>query len=440
MDPKKLQIKAFAEKVEGKLLAVASEEITDRDGDVISIDGWDLKNFKKNPVLMWLHMMDGSTLPIGKANGIGIRESGGKRKLMFEPEFHEITDEARTIKQMFDEGYLRAFSVGFQPKEWEKISQDGEFPPKYKYTKQELIEISAVPIPSLPTAVIVSESEKKGFNMNVVKSLIKDMDSVNKGVIPYKETPKSPEDESWDAGAEMMACGDDMGAIKTICTWFDSEKSDIKSSYKLPHHKGAGDHSLVWNGVKAAMGALLGARGGVNIPDEDKKGVYNHLAKHYKEFDKEAPEFKAYSAEEVFKMDQEGIIDLGSSIDKEMVKSIVEKQGRVLSKRNEDKIRGAVSALQEVLSALGQESEKEEEGDGKAVTVDNRLEKIENQIKHLIGEIQSYRKESGKKVLSDSNFTDEDLKDALRIVAQAASIALKKAKELKNSSEKGGEK
>jgi len=35
--------------------------------------------------------------------------------------------------------------------------------------------------------------------------------------------------------------------------------------------------------------ALLGARGGVDIPSGDKRAVYNHLAAHYKEFDKVPP-------------------------------------------------------------------------------------------------------------------------------------------------------
>jgi len=37
----------------------------------------------------------------------------------------------------------------------------------------------------------------------------------------------------------------------------------------------------------------MGGRGGVDLPAEDKRGVYNHLSKHYADFGKEPPEFSA---------------------------------------------------------------------------------------------------------------------------------------------------
>jgi hypothetical protein len=123
----------------------------------------------------------------------------------------------------------------------------------------------------------------------------------NKSVIPFKKFPLAEEGASWDAGAVVKEA--DADDLKIICAWYDSENADVKSSYKLPHHLGSGDgHKTVWSGVKAAMGALLGARDGVDIPEADKQGVYNHLKKHYAEFEKEAPEMRSYSAQELKSM------------------------------------------------------------------------------------------------------------------------------------------
>jgi len=45
-------VKAQLEKKEdGTLIAVASSSVEDRHGEKVLVDGWDLKNFKANPVL-----------------------------------------------------------------------------------------------------------------------------------------------------------------------------------------------------------------------------------------------------------------------------------------------------------------------------------------------------------------------------------------------------
>jgi len=112
---------------------------------------------------------------------------------------------------------------------------------------------------------------------------------VEKKVIPYKDLGIAPESEAWDGPGEISKAS--VEDLKLMCGWYDDEKAEDKSSYKLPHHHAEG-HKAVWRGVAAAMGALLGARGGTDIPEADRKGIYNHLSKHYKEFGKEPPEFK----------------------------------------------------------------------------------------------------------------------------------------------------
>lgn len=53
---------------------------------------------------------------------------------------------------------------------------------------------------------------------------------------------------------------------------------------KFPHHDPK-THDVVWNGVANAMARLNQS----SISDDDKKQVYKHLVKHYKEFNKVAP-------------------------------------------------------------------------------------------------------------------------------------------------------
>jgi len=113
---------------------------------------------------------------------------------------------------------------------------------------------------------------------------------IEKGAIPYKDLGTAEEATAWAGAKETVKA--DVEDLRQICAWYDSANPDIKGSYKLPHHR-MSDKKAVWRAVYAAMAALLGARGGVKIPAGDKKGVYNHLAAHYKQFDKEAPELKS---------------------------------------------------------------------------------------------------------------------------------------------------
>ena len=125
----------------------ASTSIQDRDGEVIEALGWDLKNFKKNPVIMYAH--DYRSLPIGKAPRVWVSDGKLKNTVEFPPEgTYEFAD---IVERLVGTGYLKTESVGFIPKKWE--DGDGEKAPRRTYTKQELLEISIVPVPSNPDAL-----------------------------------------------------------------------------------------------------------------------------------------------------------------------------------------------------------------------------------------------------------------------------------------------
>jgi len=301
-----LNVKATTKKKEGKLVAIASTETEDRSGEVVKMGGWELDNFKANPVLQFAHRYD--TPPIGIAKNIRVEDG----KLVFEPMFHEITEAAREIKKMFeaDPPIMRAWSVGFIPKDYDPKNDR-------VITKQELLEISAVPVPANAEALTL----QKGISDDKKKEVCKWVDGhiqcsiEEKGAIPYSvhgDGAKAPEDDDWNAGEEVKKATGDGDKLKKMHAWVDSEAEgfdeDERKWYKLPHHRGSGSQAVVWKGVAAAMGALLGARGGVDLPSKDRKGVYDHLKKHYKQFDKDAPEFKQYTCNELNNMIDKGII------------------------------------------------------------------------------------------------------------------------------------
>jgi HK97 family phage prohead protease len=134
---------------EKSFVAWASRPVKDRDDELINADAWDLRNYKKNPVVMWAHDYKGR--PVGRSMWIKPEEDG----LKFKPQFAK-TEAGEETYQLYKDGILKAFSVGFVPHEWEdaeeKEAKAGK--PKRTYTKVELLEISCVPIPSCPDALV----------------------------------------------------------------------------------------------------------------------------------------------------------------------------------------------------------------------------------------------------------------------------------------------
>jgi HK97 family phage prohead protease len=157
-----------------------------------------------------------------------------------------------------------------------------------------------------------------------------------KKAIPPKETPKADEGEAWDSAAALRDV-EGAKALRMIHAWVDPEGDpDAKASYKLPHH--LPDGKVVWKGVAAAGAALMGSRGGVDIPDADVAGVQKHLALHYKQFDQTPPWEKGASLD--------SYLETLALITDEL------KSGRVLSTANKDKVRGAIDAMQAAIEAL----------------------------------------------------------------------------------------
>lgn len=154
------------------------------------------------------------------------------------------------------------------------------------------------------------------------------------------------EEGSWDADAAIerlakWASSDGSGTKDTIdwakfregFAWYDAENGDNFGAYKLPHHDIVnGRFSCVWRGVAAAMAALKGARGGVAIPEADRRAVYNHLARHYEEFKRKAPEFSEILESEI--SEKEGDDTMARELE-EKLKALEEENAQLKAKIEE---------------------------------------------------------------------------------------------------------
>ncbi len=180
--------------------------------------------------------------------------------------------------QLMKDNALNEGSIGFEAVKWDMESVPNGWPIRH-LREVKLYEISPVPL---------------GMNaLTQIRSVKAAALAEIKKAIPPKETPKADEDTAWDASAVLKDV-EGAKALRMIHAWFDPDGDpDAKSSYKLPHH--LADGRVVWKGVSAAGAALMGSRGGVDIPEADVPGVKRHLALHYKQFDKTPPWEKSAS-------------------------------------------------------------------------------------------------------------------------------------------------
>jgi HK97 family phage prohead protease len=129
--------------------------------------------------------------------------------------------------------------------------------------------------------------------------LVEQMESADqdKEVVP-EHTPKPVDTGSWDSseakkrleGWSMKDGEMDYKRYEMGFAYFDAEKADTLGAYKLPHHDVVdGELVTVRAGLIAAGNAVMGSRGGVNIPESEMEGVKEHLARHYKQFDLTPP-------------------------------------------------------------------------------------------------------------------------------------------------------
>jgi hypothetical protein len=162
------------------VISYISTNVQDRDGDVVEPTGGDFSNFERNRVVMFGH--DYHRFPIGKCQWLKRDDKGILAKTVFAPS--QMGDEMHRActEDIGGTGpLLQAWSIGFIPIEWDDIVPD---PTKAddpntlqrrgrRFTKWELLEYSAVPIPSCPEALtlaqskgMVSEAMAKGFDTN----------------------------------------------------------------------------------------------------------------------------------------------------------------------------------------------------------------------------------------------------------------------------------
>lgn len=131
---------------------VISTGSVDRDQDTISADGWKLENYMRNPVVLFAH--DYRSLPVARAPQTWMEGGKLRSRAQFTPK--DLYPFGYMVYEFYKQGFMKAISVGFQPLKY-AFSADRER--GVDFLEQDLLEYSAVPVPSNPEALLDAKSK-----------------------------------------------------------------------------------------------------------------------------------------------------------------------------------------------------------------------------------------------------------------------------------------
>lgn len=171
----------------GRRRAVMSTPKIDRMGDILDPMGCDYSEFQKNPVMLYEHRHD-------EPVGIWLEVEATTTEISGVPVFHpaELNPFGHRIGRLYETGWLKTFSVGFIPLEWEPMpSGGGWFIKKWK-----LLECSAVTIPANSDAIMKGGdpakmrpvfAEKHAFATPESRLSGRNLDGIRKWIAPATE-------------------------------------------------------------------------------------------------------------------------------------------------------------------------------------------------------------------------------------------------------------
>lgn len=255
---------------------IATFDVIDKDGDVTLPGAF--TDSAEVVISAYGHQSWAGALPVGK----GRLRTTAKEAIVDGQFFMDTTAGRDTFLAVKQLGSLGQWSYGFDVVDSEPGDKDGQ---RVRFLKRMAVhEASPVLIGAgVNTRTLATKAAKETQAMNVVEY---------KAAIRPHSTPVTARE--WDGTAVAAAIPDEatVSDLRSVYAWVDTNGDpEAKTNYRFPHHHGVDGPANV-RALVAGIAALNGARGATTIPDEDRKAVYNHLASHLRDADREPPELR----------------------------------------------------------------------------------------------------------------------------------------------------
>jgi len=293
MDSKGLTGWKVTDEERGRVSAVfATFNVVDKDGDVTLPGAFE--DGARTPISSYGHGSSmGDKLPVG----VGTIRQTAKQAILDGQFFMDTThgvDTFRTVKALHEAGQGE-WSYAYTPQEYSFGEWDGK--DVRILAKQQVHEVSPV---------LVGAGE--GTRTLTAKGASVTLPLVGQGAtsttVPSGQQvepswkcairPHSTEltDRAWDPAGVVAAAKDgDVAGLRSLFAWSEGDP-ELKSSYRYPHHHGAGGPANI-RALVIGIANLNGAKGAPALDEADRLAVYEHLAGHLRDAELEPPELRA---------------------------------------------------------------------------------------------------------------------------------------------------
>lgn len=257
----------------GEVTAVFSTfNIIDKDGDVTVPEAF--TNGEQVSISAYNHTSWGGVLPVGK----GVIRVVGDSAVLDGKFFMDTQLGRETFQVVKNMGDQQEWSYGFDVLKHsfgEFDNQPVRFLEKLKVTEVSPVLVGA----GENTRTVSVKSRKPGQEAPV---------EYKRAIRPHTSAATTRE---WDEAAVVAGIpeGTPVSDLRTMFAWADGDPEQ-KASYKFAHHHGVDGPANIRACITGI--AVLNGVKGASIPDEDRQAVYDHLAQHLREADREPPELR----------------------------------------------------------------------------------------------------------------------------------------------------
>ena len=211
-----------------KSFVIVDESRVNSYGFRTMVDGIDLKQYKRNPILLWMHIRayrgtKDEILPLGRVENLRVEgEERGKKKLIGDFVFDEKEEFAKKISQKVEDGFIRMASAGLDPVEWSdaiELKLPGQ--KRLTLTKSRMFEISLVDIGSDDGALALWKDGK-------LITLSAGGDNKEIPIFNNNEKTEDMKAIALKLGLPETACEQDILTKISVCLALQSENQTLK--------------------------------------------------------------------------------------------------------------------------------------------------------------------------------------------------------------------